>query len=397
MKLYCISLSAVYFISIHPHLHEGKSVEEVKAQFEEAFSGVSASEISEAEHALIIEGIDVSEIQRLCDVHAAVFGGSVEEIHEESDPTKTPGHPAYILVEENKIIDQIIKTQIIPFLQPDSLNKEKLYEGLKTLSKLELHYLRKENVIFPYLEKHDITAPPKVMWGVHDEIRAQLKEAKSLANDKSGSGEELIEKTKALVNKISDMIFKEENILIPLLQETLTAKEWAEIAQNSHEIGFLIDVPEVSSKIAEAVEDESNRVQLNGEIRLPSGIFSTEELTAFLNTLPFDVTFVDKNDQVKYFTEGSERIFPRPRSVIGRNVSNCHPPHSVHIVNKIIEDFKNGVKDHEDFWIRMKDKFVYIRYFAVRNENNEYLGVVEVTQNIKPIQEITGEKRLVAQ
>jgi NAD(P)-dependent dehydrogenase (short-subunit alcohol dehydrogenase family) len=138
--------------SILKELHEGKSVEDVKAKFDETFSGVSASEISEAEQALIMEGIAPSEIQKLCDVHAAVFEGSIEEIHKETDPTKIPGHPAYVLVEENKIIADIIKTQITPLLQTDSLNKEKLLKGLQTLSKIELHYLKKENNIFPYLD-----------------------------------------------------------------------------------------------------------------------------------------------------------------------------------------------------------------------------------------------------
>lgn len=380
--------------NILKELHEGKSVEDVKAQFEQTFSGVSASEISAAEQALLLEGYAASEIQNLCDVHASIFEGSIEEIHAETDPTKIPGHPAFVLVEENKVISSIIDKQINPLLKMNAMNKEKLIEGLQALSKIELHYLKKENNIFPYLEKHGITAPPQVMWGVHDEIREQLKEAKNLANEKAENSAELVAKTKALVDKISEMIFKEENILLPLLQETFSKEEWVEIAKSSYEIGFLLDdIPEFAVTV-EKKEQEAIQPQLQGEIRLPSGVFKVDELIAFLNTLPFDITFVDKNDQVKYFTEGAERIFPRPRSVIGRNVSNCHPPHSVHIVQKIVEDFKAGAKDHEDFWISMKDKFVLIRYFAVRDENGEYLGVVEVTQNIKPIQEITGEKRL---
>lgn len=385
--------------NILKELHEGKSVDKVKAQFEETFSGVTASEISDAEQALMLEGIATSEIQNLCDVHASIFEGSIEQIHNQEDITKIAGHPAFVLIEENKIINQIMNNEITPLLNPNKLIKDDLLTGLQTLSKLELHYLKKENIIFPILERHDITAPPQVMWGVHDEIRAQLKEAKSLASSKFENGEELINKTNALVNKINEMIFKEENILLPMLQETFSQNEWIEIAKSSYEIGFLLEnVPKFSPNIqVEEQNHDTTTPQLNGEINLPSGNFTIEELTAFLNTLPFDITFVDKNDQVRYFTEGSERIFPRPRSVIGRNVSNCHPPQSVHIVQKIVEDFKNGVKDHEDFWIKMKDNFVLIRYFAVRNQNKEYLGVVEVTQNIKPIQEITGEKRLMSQ
>ncbi|HOO26722.1 MAG TPA: PAS domain-containing protein, partial [Clostridiales bacterium] len=130
-------------------------------------------------------------------------------------------------------------------------------------------------------------------------------------------------------------------------------------------------------------------------IVLPTGEFALNELEQVLNHLPFDITFVDKNDVVKYFSQGKDRIFVRTKAVIGRNVSKCHPPASVHVVENIVADFKSGKKDHEDFWINMGDTYVYIRYFAVRDEAGEYLGVVEVTQDIKPIQAITGEKRLV--
>lgn len=193
------------------------------------------------------------------------------------------------------------------------------------------------------------------------------------------------------------MIFKEENILIPMLLETLTQDEWKTIADGSEEIGYLIDKVPVWKPVKETNEpiSETPKVQEDlGLIELPSGVFKVEELTSMLNILPFDITFVDKNDVVKYFSEGKERFFPRTKAIIGRNVSNCHPPKSVHIVEKIVEDFKNGVKDHEDFWINMGGNFILIRYYAVRNEKGEYLGVLEVTQDIKPIQEITGEKRL---
>ena len=146
----------------------------------------------------------------------------------------------------------------------------------------------------------------------------------------------------------------------------------------------------------ETKKEEKRGEVIDGVVTLPSGNFTVQELTCMLNTLPFDITFVDKNDKVKYFSEGKERTFARTRAIIGRNVSNCHPPQSVHIVEQIVKDFKAGKKDNEDFWIKLGDQFVLIRYFAVRNSEKEYLGVLEVTQNIKPIQEIKGEKRLMS-
>lgn len=386
-------------------LHEGKTVEEVKAIFEEAFHGVSASEISVAESALIAEGLPLEEVQRLCDVHAAVFKGSIEEIHQETDPALIPGHPVNTLVRENKKINHIMDKEIRPYLSLTMFNDMDAYQnllnGMEQLKDLAIHYQKKENLLFPYMEKYGITAPPKVMWGVDDEIRAQVKEVTDMLLNRVEKNETLISKTEEVLDKIGEMIFKEENIMIPMLLEQLTEVEWKVIADESLEIGFIIDhVPTYQPGAADkkkAEEEKKEEPEVSGLIKLPSGEWTPEELTATLNTLPFDLTFVDKNDQVKYFSEGKERAFPRTRTILGRNVSNCHPPASVHIVEKIVEDFKNGVKDHEDFWIKMAGKYVLIRYFAVRNEQGEYLGVLELTQDIKPIQEIEGEKRLMSE
>lgn len=378
-------------------LHEGKTVDEVKGQFEEAFTGVSPTEISEAEGALIAEGLPVEEIQRLCDVHAAVFKGSIEEIHQPTDQTQIPGHPANTLIRENRVIEKILAKEITPWLDNADTNQSlaALKEGLENLSKIDIHYLRKENLFFPYMEKYGITAPPKVMWGVDDEIRAFLKGIQKDLNE-TADWPDLKQRIETLSNKVTEMIFKEENILIPMLLETLTQDEWKKIAAESGELGYLVDkVPQwnPSSEYQPAIKEEKKEA---GVINMPTGVLKLQELTRMLDTLPFDITFVDKEDVVKYFSQSPERVFPRTKAVIGRNVSNCHPPASVHIVEQLVADFKSGQKDNEDFWIQMRDKFILIRYYAVRSEEGEYLGVLEVTQDIKPIQEITGEKRLVS-
>lgn len=383
-------------------LHEGKTVEEVKQQFEEAFEEVAASEITAAEAALIAEGVPASEIQRLCDVHASVFKGTIEEIHQHpSNAILIPGHPLNTLMRENLAISRIINQEIKPYLQSldDEESYKNLLEGVNHLSQIELHYQKKENLFFPYMEKYGIVAPPQVMWGVDDEIRADIKEIKTLLEQDSKVDSVITQKIEDVMTRVEEMIFKEENIMAPMLLDHLTQEEWKKIADESHEIGFLIKKvsewnPVIPTK--DAVVKEEENVQ-EGLIKLPSGIFTTEQLTCMLNTLPFDITFVDKDDFVKYFSEGKERTFIRTRSIIGRNVSNCHPPASVHIVEKIVNDFKTGRKDQEDFWIKVGDKFVLIRYYAVRNDKGEYLGVLEVTQDIKEIQQIVGEKRLVSE
>ncbi len=378
-------------------LHDGKTVEEVKGRFAAVFGGVSAEEIAQAEQALVANGLPVSEIQRLCDVHAAVFKGSIEEIHQPSDPSEIPGHPANTLKRENRAIEKLI-AEIREELARSSGSEEKNVEtALGELTKIDRHYLKKENLLFPYLEQYGITAPPKVMWGVDDEIRAQLKEINArLKTTDLSHLKGLIEE---LFAKIGEMIFKEENIMLPMLLENLTQDEWKRIAEESGELGYcLIDrVPDWSPVIRKEQEVLRQEKAAPGVINLPTGVLKAEELVRMLDTLPIDITFVDKDDTVKYFSQGAERVFPRTKAIIGRKVSNCHPPASVHIVEKLVEDFKAGRKASEDFWINMGEKYILIRYFAVHSEKGEYLGVLEVTQNIRPIQAIKGEKRLVSE
>ena len=379
-------------------LHEGKSVEEVQSIFRDAFDGVEASEISAAEQALINEGLPVAEVQRLCDVHSAVFKGSIEEIHAPSDVSRIPGHPAHTIKAENAAITAHMNERIRPLLSrvaEGKLAAQSLLPEIGALLAIDLHYSRKENLLFPYLEQHGITAPPKVMWGVDDEIRALLKDSAKLAAQ--GSDQTAAKLTEGLT-RVEEMIFKEENILIPMLIDTLSAEEWSAVAAESGEIGYcMIETPPVwRAKAAPAEQAAAPAAPVNGSVLLPTGFLSVPELSRLLDTLPLDITFVGADDTVRYFSQGSERVFPRTKAIIGRNVKNCHPPASVHIVEGIIADFKSGKKDHEDFWIQLGDKFVYIRYFAVRDEAGAYLGVLEVTQDIKPIQAIEGEKRLVS-
>ncbi len=381
-------------------LHAGRDVEEVKKKFAEVFDGVSAEEISQAEQALIDGGLPVEEVQRLCDVHAAVFKGSIEQIHGggESDDTEKPGHPAHTLKEENRAVMDLIEKNIKPDLEavlhqntPDNIKK--LWDSLNSLSQIDLHYLKKENLLFPYLEKYGITAPPKVMWGVDDEIRGLVKNALAAVAEYRGNGQELKRMVDAAADKAAEMIYKEENIMLPMLTESLAADEWTAIAREERELGYcLITSPPVWNPSQAGMTER--RIE-PGTVQMPTGQLTAEEITRMLDAMPVDITFVDKDDTVKYFSNGTERIFPRTKTIIGRKVANCHPPASVHIVEGIVADFKTGKKDHEDFWLKLGDRFVYIRYFAVRSKEGEYLGTLEVTQDIGPLQAITGEKRLV--
>lgn len=395
-------------------LHQGKSVEEVKARFEEAVGDVTVAEISAMEHALMEEeGIPVEEVQRLCSVHTAIFKGSIEDIHRSSKPEEQPGHPVHTFKLENREIERLVNFKLQ--LHLDKYRKEpgseivfKLLEDLNLLMDLDKHYSRKENLLFPYLEKYGIYGPTKVMWGVDDGIRMMIKETKGKLADGSADPETIGMDLERIIKEVNEMIFKEENILLPMALEKLTEDEWVSIARESDQIGFCLTAPErewIPERVPLQPSDEEGEGTAQagtgagvpqGYIKFETGVLSMEQLEAVMNHLPVDLTFIDENDVVRYFSHGKERIFARTKAVIGRTVQNCHPPQSVHVVNQLLEDFKAGRKDVEDFWIPVKDKFVYIRYFAVRSEDGRYLGTLEFTQNIAPIRELQGQKRILS-
>ena len=381
-------------------LHEGKSVQEVKEKFASVIEGTSPIEISQMEVALVKEGLPIEEIQYLCDVHAEVFKGTLEEIHH---PDQVPGHPIYTFKKENeaikKLIEEDIKAHLEDFLKDDSKdNVLNLVGDINLLWDIDKHYSRKENLIFPYLEKYGVTAPPKVMWGVDDEIRAKLREIKLNLKNYTGNKEKIAEDINGATAQINEMIFKEENILFPMSLETLTEDEWISIYHDSDEIGFTIIAPDEEWKLkrVDLVKEEKQTVSQDGAIRFETGILSHKELNFMLNSIPGDFTFVDKDNIVKYFSNSKDRFFARTKAIIGRTVENCHPPASVHVVEAIVDSFKSGEKDSETFWINMGGKFVVIQYFAIRDENGEYLGTLEFSHDATEIRSLEGEKRLMS-
>ena len=373
-------------------LHKGEDFETVKQEFAEEFGSVSTEEISRLEQALVEEGMDVEEIQKLCDVHADIMGTAVEDIH--GKKKRRIGHPLQVLEMENERIERLIDEEIVPYLKQEGNHAILMLRvGFDRLNEVKKHYARKEQLFFPYLEEKGVTAPPRVMWGVDDEIREKLNAVRELLNQEGTTVADVKEQAEAAIKQIRDMVFKENNILIPLLEEKLTLIHFIKIAESSDEIGYFLEAPEDEFTI-DKDEDETEEEEESGEIPFTAGKLSAEEADAIMNTLPLDVTFVDKDGHVKYFSQGKERIFDRPKTILGRHVNMCHPPSSVHIVEKIVENFKSGKKDVEDFWIQFKGMFVHIRYFAIRNRKGEYLGTLETTQNIKPLRELEGEKRI---
>lgn len=384
--------------SIILELHAGKDPGEVKAKFAELINGVTAGEISRMEEGLINEGMAVEEIQRLCDIHADIFKGSIEEIHSITNEETKPGHPVRTIKDDNRAITELIDEGVLPktrmFLKHrTALLKTSLLEELAQLLKIDQHYKIKENILFPYMEKLGISAPPKVMWGVDDEIRAGLKDLAAAVEREAY--DEISAMAEPLMTRIKDMIFKEENIMLPMLTEKLTEDEWVDIVRDAEEIGYALVAPGVWKPARNQTEENVSAVSA-GTINFETGSISLQTFETIMKLLPVDLTFIDQDDIVRFYTEG-KRVFPRTKSVIGRTVQNCHPPKSVHVVEKILSDFKAGTKDSEEFWIDSRGMFIYIRYFAVRDSQGAYLGTLEVTQEVRGIRDLAGEKRLLSE
>jgi len=389
-------------------LHAGANPQEVKEKFKQFLEGISPLEISRIEQELVREGMPREEIQRLCDVHMAVFREQLEK--QKLDVPES--HPINILMEEHKIMLQLAgklastAQKIQHFSEPSYVEEEihVLQHLARDFMDSEKHYLREENVLFPNLEKHGITEPPAIMWMEHNQIRDKKKTLNKLIENYGASSfqefkAQLGELAETLNSLLASHFFKENNILFPTALRVITEDEWKAIRSEFDEIGYCcFTPPELTAPQIVEAEKEEEAIPMQKEtpfaLQFETGTLTKEEVEALLNALPVDITFVDKNDTVRYFNKAEKRIFVRTKAVIGRKVQLCHPQKSIHIVNRILEAFKEGKKDVAEFWITLNNRLIHIRYFAVRDRKGEYLGTMEVTQDITDIKKIEGEKRL---
>jgi DUF438 domain-containing protein len=390
-------------------LHNGEAPEAIKKQLTELLKGIPYDEVVEVEQELIKEGLPVEEVLKLCDIHAMVLEGNIDHSEAKTVPL---GHPVDTFKKENRELEKLIlklntiynkvkdKSKSNEAVEVEAIEMLSIFNALTDVDK---HYRRKENLLFPFLEAKGITGPPTVMWGKHDETRAFLKNAiQTLNSSKKSAAEELAQSINTVLGPaskaITDMIMKEEEILFPMTMDELNDQEWYDIYRQTNEIGYCLFDPKdewFPENIENTMEDITSQFE-GGMVRLPSGSFSIGELTLLLNTLPVDITFVDKNDKVKFFTQGQHRIFDRNRAILGRDVRMCHPPHSMHIVDQILNDFKSGKESAAPFWIQMQGKFIYITYLPLRDKDNNYMGTIEFSQDLTQLRALEGEQRLLS-
>jgi uncharacterized protein len=378
-------------------LHNGVDMAILKGRFHALIKDIDGTEIARMEQRLIAEGMPESEIKRLCDVHVELFKESLEV---QERPSVPAGHPLHTFMLENRAAEKILAeiSEIVAQFDgksgkgPSQNQQEILREGLEALSQINLHYLRKENQLFPVLEKHEITGPSEVMWAIHDDIRQALKLSRRAVETAAWPVAQ--EELKTVLKSINDMIYKEEHILFPMALEILSEQDWAKVRQGEEEIGYAWILPEEGWSVEATTSGGTSAGSLPHELELETGRMSLEMLNLMLTHLPVDISYVNDQDEVAYYSQGKERIFPRSPGVIGRKVQNCHPPRSMDVVQKILDSFEAGTKETAEFWINMGGRFIHIRYFAVRDAAGTYKGTLEVSQDVTEIRSLEGERRL---
>ena len=376
-------------------LGTGEELGSVREDFASQFKHVEASEIMKAEQGLMREGTPLEEVQQLCDLHSALFHGST--IHEQMDAehakveavleaqeksksvvalVETAGHPLNRLTEENKALDELIEA-----IRPKVADKTATYDDVNTVRQLSVHYAKKGDLLYPKLKvDYAIGGPSMVMWTVDGDIRDQLGDlAKS-----SQSVDDWYRRFDELLTRAQEMIYKEQNILFPICAENFSTEEWYQIYKDTEQYEEIFGVERIAWAEAESAlaakaaptSGDSNTIALIG------GSLTLEQLDAMLNTMPMEITFVDHVDINRYFNDG-EKVFKRPTTAIGRDVFSCHPPKVEPIVRGIIESFRNGERDNVAVWLEKVGRPFYVNYMAVRDQNNNYLGTLELVQDMQ--------------
>ncbi len=339
-------------------LNQGEDLESVRADFVENFKNVDASEIMEAEQFLLNNGTPLEDVQQLCDIHSALFHGNTTNIVEQEKAmmaTRLPGHPLHTFVEENAKFGELLL----------DIQKSQDFTRLDELGDIKIHYAKKGDLLYPNLKvKYGVSGPNDVMWTVDDELRDELTQ---LIKDPSDT-----QKVNAWIERAAEMVYKENEILYPLCMEHFTQEEWEQIYLDSQDYDDVFGVHETWD-----IENKKGNVEVSDkEIIMPGGHLNVHQLTAMLNAIPGEISFVDEDNINRYFNEG-EKVFKRPSMAIDREVFSCHPPKIEMMVRAIIDDFRSGKRDDVKVWMEKQGKPFLVNYIAVRDSNKNYVGTME--------------------
>lgn len=386
-------------------LGDGEDLEAVRADFVREFGEVEASEIMKAEQELLKDGTPLAEVQKLCDVHSALFHGATTEkrianaekaveesvmrrkVQEElakrdSFPKKdysdknaraaaleaVQGHPLYTLTMENNALSALLE-------QYKDSHDDAIIPAIRELS---IHYAKKGDLLYPLLKvRYGVSGPSDVLWTVDDEIRDEL----GALTKEDNHGEDWQARVDAVLKRAEEMIYKEQNILFPICAVNFTDEEWYGIYQDAKDYLDCLGVSKETWEEAESAKG-SELIFAAGEIVMPGGHVTVEQLTALLNTIPLEITFVDAENINRFFNEGP-KVFKRPGMAIDREVFSCHPPKIEPMVRQIIDDFRNNRRDEVPVWMEKNGRTMLVKYMAVRDAAGKYVGTVELVQDME--------------
>ncbi len=368
---------------------KGKNGRNLMEKYGEALKHITPHDMIAMEEKQLKGGISPQQIKEKIEKVMNVIYDHLKK-YEWEKPQE--GHALYYLMQENRELEKVLNKIKKSLHDKDYV---KVTNQVEELFSMEQHYIRKENILFPFLERTwENCRPLSVMWSIHDDIRMKLKALKNILAENEEFNADIFKLLGEVFFLMYGMIFKEELVIYPVAMETLTTMDWRKINEQSYEIGFSYITPPIRKSRSDSVPKENLVDLAKVFFQTETGSLNQQQLELILNTIPLDLTFIDENDEVRYFSNPKDRFFPRSPAIIGRKVQNCHPPESVHIVEKILDTFKAGTKDEASFHIQMKGKFIFIRYFAVKDKNGKYAGTLEVGQDITKIRKMEGEKRL---
>lgn len=378
---------------------QGQDAKQLIEQHREAIENMTPHDMLAMEDLQLQMGITPQVIKQSIEKVIGVFFKSLDRYPwEKPDPDSFLGH----LMQENRaLIDKL--QQIKAVLKGYHGSEETSFPAMRlellplflALRAFESHYVKKENILFPYLEKSwENYRPISVMWSLHDDIRKKLKDVIAVFERSDSNWQEFNSPMSQYFFLVFGMIQKENLVVYPVATETLAAEDWQAMYQQSFDYPFpFLETPQ-QKEDGNPLQAGTGAHEWDDFFVSDTGRMNYEQLVLLFNHLPVDITFVDEYDQVRFFNRAKDRFFPRLPAIVGRNVKNCHPPESVHIVEKIVSEFKNGNRNEADFRIKMKGRYILIRYVAVRDPDSIYRGVLEISQDITDIVDLTGEKRL---
>lgn len=405
-------------------LGEGEDLETVRSDFAENFAEVEAAEIMQAEQDLMKEGTPLSEVQKLCDLHSALFHGATREerianaeievgeslkrqesaqiVKEKNERAReleaTFGHPLSVFAKENNAIAVLLEAA-----QKRVREKNMNYDTLLQLHQIATHYAKKGDLLYPHLKaRYGVTGPSEVMWTVDDEIRDTFRKLAKEKNRDDAWYEELGKN----LTRAEEMIYKEQNILFPITAVYFTQEDWYGVYRGAKDYDEVLGTAQENWEEAEKANAGRNLsgaasgnawaagtagtaanalpsgLPADGEIRMPGGHMNLAQLIALLNTIPMEISFIDDQNINRFFNEGP-KVFKRPDMALDREVFSCHPPKIEPMVRGILDGFKDGSLDNVPVWMEKNGRETWVNYMAVRDRDGSYLGALEVVQDME--------------